>query len=226
MNKFFEKQIWHFLGALLMLTVARYAVAAPGLLDGEFWSISARTWFWWGIWSAIGHQLYVMLVWRSQLHFAWVTRRFGERGFDLYGRGFGLWTLIRFGSLVGLALATPDTLTGSRTSLITLAALIIALVSYLMYSVLRYFSINRALGADHFEERYRSMGFEKRGIFRFVNNGMYIFGLLALWLPGILLASRAALIAGLLSHAYIWVHYFSTEKPDIAHIYSGQTLKK
>lgn len=223
MNKFFEKQIWHLLGALLMLAVGRYVAATPGLLDGEFWGISARTWFWWGIWSAIGHQLYVMLVWRSQLHFGWVKDRFGERGFDLYGRGFGLWSLLRFGSLVGLAYATPGALEVSRNLLNGLSVLIIAVVSYLMYSVLRYFSINRALGADHFEERYRTMGFEKRGIFRFVNNGMYIFGLLALWLPGLLLASTAALIAGLLSHVYIWVHYFSTEKPDIARIYGGMS---
>jgi len=223
MNKYFEKQFWHLLGALLMLAVARYVAASPGLLDGEFWGITSRTWFWLAIWSAIGHQLYVMLVWRSQLHFGWVTQRFGKRGFSLYGRGFGLWSLIRFGSLAGLAFATQNTLTVSRTLLTSLSILIIAVVSYLMYSVLRYFSIHRALGADHFEERYRTMGFEKRGIFRFANNGMYIFGLLALWLPGLLLASRAALIAGLLSHAYIWVHYFTTEKPDIAHIYGTQT---
>lgn len=223
MNKFFEKQIWHLLGAFLLLLVARYVAATPGLLDGEFWDISARTWFWLAIWSAIGHQLYVMLVWRSQLHFGWVTRRFGERGFELYGRGFGLWSLVRFGSIIGLAFATPDTLTVARPLLNSLSILIILLASYLMYSVLRYFSINRALGADHFEERYRTMSFEKRGIFRFVNNGMYIFGLLALWLPGLLLASRPALIAGLLSHAYIWVHYFATEKPDITHIYGPQT---
>jgi hypothetical protein len=48
---------------------------------------------------------------------------------------------------------------------------------------------------------------------------MYTYGLLALWLPGLLEASAAALVAAALSHVYIWVHYTCTELPDMRRIY-------
>jgi hypothetical protein len=43
---------------------------------------------------------------------------------------------------------------------------------------------------------------------------------LALWIPGLALRSTAALALALLRHAYIWVHYYCTEKPDLDVIYS------
>ena len=50
---------------------------------------------------------------------------------------------------------------------------------------------------------------------------MDIFGLMFNWLPGILWASKAALLVGVLGHLYIWAHYFATEKPDMERIYGG-----
>jgi hypothetical protein len=61
--------------------------------------------------------------------------------------------------------------------------------------------------------------FVKKGIFRFTGNGMYTFGFLLLWVPGLWFGSFAALFAALFNHLYIWVHYFSTELPDIRRIY-------
>ena len=58
-----------------------------------------------------------------------------------------------------------------------------------------------------------------RGFSATPGNAMYWFGLLILWLPGVLLASKAALVAALFNHLYIWVHYHCTEKPDIDRIY-------
>ena len=49
-----------------------------------------------------------------------------------------------------------------------------------------------------------------------------VFGLLILWLPGLLLASKAALLAALFGHVYIWVHYFTVEQPDMIHIYGNK----
>lgn len=59
------------------------------------------------------------------------------------------------------------------------------------------------------------------GIFRFSSNAMYTFGFLALWVPGLLLESAAALLAAGFQHAYIWVHFHFTERPDAEHIYGG-----
>ena len=84
---------------------------------------------------------------------------------------------------------------------------------------MRYFGHARAFGADHFDESYRGAPLERRGVFRFTSNAMYVFGLLVLWLPGLLLSSMAALSVALFHHLYIWVHYHCTEKPDMIRIY-------
>ena len=66
------------------------------------------------------------------------------------------------------------------------------------------------------------MPFERRGIFRFSSNAMYVFGFLLLWVPGLWWNSSAALVVALFNHVYIWVHYFATELPDIRRIYGGK----
>jgi len=62
----------------------------------------------------------------------------------------------------------------------------------------------------------------KEGIFRYTDNGMYIYSILILYLPGLLLLSKTALIVALFNHVYIWVHYYCTERPDMKVIY-GKT---
>jgi hypothetical protein len=62
---------------------------------------------------------------------------------------------------------------------------------------------------------------ERRGTFRFSPNAMYVFGFCALWIPAFLFQSSAALVFAAFSHAYIWVHYHATEKPDMKRIYGA-----
>jgi len=100
-------------------------------------------------------------------------------------------------------------------------ALITPVVIYLFYSVIRYFTIERAFGIDHFDKNYNKP-YVKGGIFRYTDNGMYVYGLLILYLPGLLLLSKAALIVALFNHLYVWVHYYCTELPDMKIIY-GKT---
>ena len=77
---------------------------------------------------------------------------------------------------------------------------------YGQYSVFKYFGINRAFGIDHFKpEKYKNRTFVKKGIFKYTPNGMYKFVFLLLWIPGILFQSKAALIAALFQHIYIWI---------------------
>ena len=59
----------------------------------------------------------------------------------------------------------------------------------------------------------------KEGIFRYTSNGMYVFGFLLLWVPALWYASAAGICAALFNHLYIWVHYYTTEKPDMRRIY-------
>jgi protein-S-isoprenylcysteine O-methyltransferase Ste14 len=63
------------------------------------------------------------------------------------------------------------------------------------------------------------MPFVRQGIFRFTANGMYVYGFLMLWAIGLWWASAAALVVAAFNHAYIWVHYYATELPDIRRIY-------
>ena len=121
-----------------------------------------------------------------------------------------------------LAIANQGTLPGDLTwlRLAAVAALIPAL--YTFYSVKRYFTATRAFGADHFFERYRSLPFVKKGIFRYTKNGMYSFGFLLLWAPALWYASSAAVVIALFNHLYIWVHFLATEKPDIRRIYGSR----
>ena len=90
---------------------------------------------------------------------------------------------------------------------------------YAFYSVGRYFGLARAAGADHFDARYRSMPQVREGIFRYTSNGMYLCAFLAVWVVALAFDSSAALLVAAFSHAYIWVHYLCTERPDMRRIY-------
>jgi len=90
---------------------------------------------------------------------------------------------------------------------------------YLFYSIGRFFSYNRAVGIDHFDMSYRNKPLVKQGIFKYFKNPMYIFGIAILLIPGLLYSSGAALLVAIFSQVYIWVHYYTTEKPDMKRIY-------
>ena len=61
--------------------------------------------------------------------------------------------------------------------------------------------MDRAFGIDHFDKTY-NVPYVKAGIFRYTDNGMYIFGLMILYLPGLLLFSKAALVVAIFNHLY------------------------
>lgn len=59
----------------------------------------------------------------------------------------------------------------------------------------------------------------EQGAFKFSNNAMYTFAFYLLWAITLLIGSQAALSVALFQHAYIWVHHYCTEKPDMDIIY-------
>jgi len=120
-----------------------------------------------------------------------------------------------------LAVSNRNTLPSNPEVMITAAIIMAAAVIYLLYSIGKYFSFTRALGIDHFDESYRVMPLVREGIFRFTPNSMYVVGFLILWIPALLFSSVAALVIALFSHLYIWVHYFTVEKPDMIRIYGS-----
>ncbi len=217
----FERQWLHALGLAVLLALVAVADDADRVRAGELSGFGSVTWLWAGIVIAVAHQVWVWLCWRLQLHASLLTRAFGDRAFTLYAAVFAILGLSRIPSVVALAIANRDTIAAPTGVLQLLALVCAAPAAYLFYSVSRYFTHRRALGIDHFDDAYRSLPRVKEGIFRYTDNGMYVFGFLLLWIPGLWYASAAALCLALFSHLYIWVHYYATELPDMKRIYGG-----
>ena len=222
-RKIFEYQIWHlFAVVILIILIKVYASNNPEIFDGALWGINTSTWFWLAIAIPILHQIYVWLIWRLELYTKLFTKRYGPKtAFKLYSRVFSILFVGRLISIIILACSNKNSLNVEPVFAYALSFIIIIPVIYLFYSVKRYFTVERAYGIDHFDKNYNEP-FVKKGIFKFTNNGMYVYGLMILYLPGLLLTSEAALLVALFNHVYIWVHYFFTEKPDMVAIY-GKT---
>jgi len=214
-------QQWHFLLLLALL----YGLSVIANLDstflgGELFSVSTRTWIILSLASAILHQLYVLLCWRAELHYKSLTQLFGEKAFVLYKVGFVLLFVSRPLLITLLAFSNARTLPLDTSLAYLITAALVIPVVYLHFSIRRYFGFDRAVGIDHFyPEQFRGEKLVRRGIFKYSSNAMYVFGLLVLWIPGFLCQSKAALLLALFSHLYIWVHYYFTERPDMAVIY-------
>lgn len=218
--KIFKYQLWHLLSLIVMLLVVHLClVNSSEMLNGTLWRISTKTWFWLAIAVPVVHQIYVWLIWRLELYQRIFTKRYGlKRAFNIYAIGFTVLFVGRVITIIILANSNKNSLHINPIFAYAAAALITPLVIYLFYSVKKYFTIKRAYGIDHFDKHY-SEPFEKKGIFKYTNNGMYTVGLLILYLPGLLLLSKAAILAALFNHVYIWVHYYFTERPDMLEIY-------
>jgi Phospholipid methyltransferase len=196
------------LASLLMLAwVAWWLLGEP--FPGAYWSAIA---------VPVAHQVFVWLTWRLEL-------RSGATGKTI---GFRAYLVVFFVLLIGRPVAIVALAWLDRASLglpmlpRVIAALVLVLPAiYALYSVKRYFGFLRAAGADHFDPRYRDMPLVEDGIFRFTNNGMYGYAFLLFWAIAVGFDSLAALVAAAFSHAYIWVHFLATEKPDMNYLYGA-----
>ena len=172
-------------------------------------------------WSAVAfpvmHQIFVWLAWRFELQSSSISKTIGFRCYLVF---FFLLFGGRFISLLALAWMDRGSLRLPILPQAILTTLLALLGLYTMYSVKRYFGLVRAAGADHFDPRYRDKPFVKEGIFRFTSNGMYLYGFLLFWAIAVGFNSGAAFTVAAFSHAYIWVHFYATEKPDMDFLYS------
>jgi len=222
MRNLFRYQLWHLISLFALLFIIQGIISdKEENLQGLLWGVSTTVWFWFAIAVPVIHQVYVWLVWRIELFFNVFTRRFGvKKSFTMYAAGFSILFVGRLIAIIVLAVSNQGSLI-INPYLAYIAALIITpLVIYLFYSVKKYFTIERAYGIDHFDKDYNEP-YVKQGIFKYTDNGMYVYGLMILYLPGLLLFSKAALVAALFNHLYIWVHYYCTERPDMKVIYGN-----
>jgi hypothetical protein len=198
------------------------ALAILLLLLWMVWAGLGQPWpllFWLAAAVPVAHQIFVWLAWRLELGSGAVSRTLG---FDGYVVIFFILFGGRFVTLLVLAWVDRGTLGLPLIPLVVLAAILGLLGGYAGYSVKRYFGMRRAAGADHFDASYRAMPLVDQGIFRYTDNGMYFYAFLSFWMIAVAFDSSAALAVAGFSHAYIWVHFYATEKPDMEYLYSGQ----
>lgn len=215
---FFHRQLWHLLYLLIFVPLT-YFLSRTLLMEGSWLGLSTAQWFWASIIISIVHQVIVWVVFRLQLGWASLTRLFGSADLVVWGALFFPLFIGRIFLQVGLARSTPGTL-AMPIPLATGISLILMLPAlFTLWSVVRYFGVIRALVGDHFRLKYREMPLETRGIYRFSSNAMYTYVLLIFWAIALINRSLPALFMAFFHHAYIWVHYYCTEKPDMDIIY-------
>ena len=225
MNKlklFFENQPYNYLFLVLFFVIANYLSNWPGVFSGQFLGLSTAFWFWLTLITPVVHQLFVWFAWRSELHYGLLSKWFGMRAFDIYAAIFTILILGRGLFIVCLGISNLGSWqTGWAWRYIVSFVLLLPII-YTMYSVNKYFTFRRAFGIDHFDPSFRNKPLVDQGIYRYTNNAMYTFAALSVWLPALLFASKAALISAVFNYGAVWVHYFTTEKPDMKHIYGDK----
>ena len=215
---FFKRQQGH-LAALVILVPLAWAFAAKALSTGTWLGVQDTAWFWLALGVAIVHQVVVWVVWRSQLGWAVFSKLFGQYDLLVWGLLFMPLLVARPLLVVGLAIANRGSLDLPRPLSVGLGLALLVPAIYTLWSVARYFGIPRAIGGDHFRSHYRTMPLVTQGAFAWSSNAMYAFAFLGLWSVALLIGSQAALSAVLFQHAYIWVHLYCTESPDMDLLY-------
>ena len=221
-------QLMH-VAVLALLVITAYELAAPGL-DSKAWfdhgdrswlGVTATGWFWLNILVVVAHQVIVAVVFRIQLGWGVLTRWFGRADLLVWGVVFIPLLIARPFVIGGLAVADAGSMTMPRWLTAGLGWTMLVPVAYAGWSVARYFGIPRAIGGDHFRLEYRAMPMVDGGAFAWTPNAMYLIVFVGLWAIAFLAGSRIALIGALFQHAYIWVHYSFTEKPDMDLMYGS-----
>jgi len=209
----------HAVCLLGLASTARLLVDFGGTEETKLLGITTMGWFLISLLIPVIHQVFVWVVWRSELCFGACSKVFGSHAFGIYRVVFFSLLLARPISLVLLSIADRESMEIPIAVRVIACTILGFPAVYAGYSVVRYFGMLRASGADHFDTRYRDLPLVKQGIFRYTDNAMYTYAFLGLWIIGIAAASWLSLVVAALSHVYIWVHYFCTEKPDMDLIY-------
>jgi hypothetical protein len=213
---FFKGQHHHLLLLLVLVPGARALMGAV-----EPTTERAATYL---IGIVVAHQIVVWLIFRAQICFGTLTRLLGSADLAVWSVIFFPFLVARVVGMVFIGRLDTGSLGGPRALHVSVGVALLLPALYTLWSVIMHFGLIRAVGADHFRDRYREMPMVTEGAFRFSSNAMYTFAFLALWGLALLWGSRAALALALFQHAYIWVHWYCTEQPDLAVLYSNASL--
>lgn len=209
-------------GSAIVLTIVASGLATPALGNDIWLGTTDWGWFWAGISLAVCHQAYVWIVWRGQLGWGLFTQVFGRFDLRVHANLFVLFLFARPAVVMALGIADQDSLALPRWIELAVGVGLLLPAGYTLYSIGRYFGLERAIGGDHFRQSIRDRPLVHEGAFSWTPNAMYTFGPLALWSVGFLLGSHASLVAGLFQHAFLWAHHIGTERPDMEIMYGPE----
>jgi len=216
-SEIFRGQIQHAMFATL-LTAGAFSLLQDN--GGSALGVGVMTWAKLTLAFTLFHQILVAIVFRTQLHLNIMVKLFGDKALKIWGVIFLPLLASRPLLLLMTGLASMGTLEGNRQMQMLAGGLLLLPMIWGMHSVLKYFTINRALGGDHFYDEYLNMPMVKQGAFRYTDNAMYGLVFLGFWGLALLTGSRDALVLALFQHAYIWVHMYCTEDPDMRILYA------
>ena len=216
LNFFFKHQIWHIGGTIVLFFIGAQIVDLNNNIN-TFLGISALRWFMIAMVIPLVHQVYTWLCWRSELCWESISNSIGFKGYVVV---FFILIISRFSAVI---LCFVDYGSLYKPGWVAWIVSIIIFIPgvYTMYSVKQYFGFIRAAGADHFDLKYKNMSFEKRGIFKWSSNAMYMFGLSIPFAFAISTGSESMFIVSIYSYISVWLHYFCTEKEDFKIIYGN-----
>ena len=213
---FFKNQIWH-LGGTIVLFYIGFQFVDLSNNTNTFLGISVFEWFLVAMTIPLVHQTYVWICWRSELCWKSISNTIGFKSYVII---FFILIISRLSAIV-LCFVDYGSLYKPGWLAWILGLILFIPGVYTMYSVKKYFGFLRAAGADHFDPKYRNLPFENRGIFKWTPNAMYVFAIGIPFSFAAATGSQSMLIVAIYTYISIWLHYFCTEKPDIAIIYNN-----
>ena len=216
LNFFFKNQAWH-LGGTIVLFYIGIQFVDLGNNTNIFFGIGAFGWFMIAMSIPLIHQTYVWICWRSELCWKLISNTIGFKGYVV------LFFILIISRLSAIVLCFVDYGSLYKPGWLSWILGLILFIpgAYTMYSVKKYFGFLRAAGADHFDLKYRDLPFENRGIFKWTPNAMYVFAIGIPFAFAVATGSLSMFIVAIYTYISIWLHYFCTEKPDFAVIYSN-----
>mgnify|MGYP001563678833 CR=1 FL=1 len=217
-----EGQFQH-LGLIILLTAGACSLMEPSPNGTRLLGLESWQWAVLSMWLAVTHQVIVAIIFRLQLHCNLVTRMHGENDIKTWTIIFLPFLAVRPIAVI-MAGSADDVPIGLPWSIEwTVGTVLVALAIVTMHSVLKHFTIRRAVGGDHFRDEIAAMPMVKEGVFKYTDNAMYGVVFLGLWGIALLFDSWNALVLALFQQTYIWVHMYCTEKPDMEWIYGSRT---
>lgn len=213
---FFRGQIWHLGGTIFLFYLGTLFVDFKNNKN-SFFGLNTSNWFLIAMFMPLLHQAYVWICWRSELCWKSITNTIGFKGYVIL---FFILIILRFSAIV-LCFVDYASLYKPSWFAWILAIIIFIPGAYTMYSVKKYFGFLRAAGADHFDTKYKDIPFERRGIFKWTPNAMYVFGIGIPFAFAIAAGSKSMFVVAIYTYVSIWLHYYFTEREDFKIIYEN-----